>query len=133
MSDTAPTSGLTLGIEEEFHLVAPDTGDLVPAARRVLRRGSGEAGPELQRTVVETATAVHATLADLRRDLVTRRRELAASAGEVGLAIASAGTVPASGTRGSTVFPDQRYEWMAAEYRQLVDEQQVCACQVHVG
>jgi glutamate---cysteine ligase / carboxylate-amine ligase len=50
----------------------------------------------------------------------------------VGLSVATVGTVPASGTHTSSVFPDQRYEWMAAEYRQLVDEQQVCACQVHV-
>src|SRR5205823_6698839 len=35
-------------------------------------------------------------------------------------------------TSRSRVFPDRRYEWLAAEYRQLVDEQQVCACQVHV-
>ncbi len=124
--------GTTLGIEEEFHLVDPHTGELVPAARQVLRRGSGEAEPELQRTVVETSTGVHADLTALRRDLVARRRELAAAAGEVGLSVATVGTVPASGTHTSGVFPDRRYEWMAAEYRQLVDEQQVCACQVHV-
>ena len=127
------TGGVTIGVEEEFHLVDPDTGDLVPAARRVLGRGDGEAVPELQRTVVETATGVHTTLDGLRHDLLARRRELAAAAGEVGLVVVAAGTVPASGARTSTVFPDRRYEWMAAEYRQLVDEQQVCACQVHVG
>jgi glutamate---cysteine ligase / carboxylate-amine ligase len=124
--------GATVGVEEEFHLLDPDTGDLVPAARRVLRREPTDAGPELQRSTVETATGVHTGLADLRRDLVTRRRDLAAAAASVGLVVATVGTVPASGTGRSRVFPDRRYEWMAAEYRQLVDEQQVCACQVHV-
>jgi carboxylate-amine ligase len=125
--------GATLGVEEEFHIVDPHTGDLVPAARRVLRRDTGEAVPELQRSIVETATGVHAGLTDLRRDLVARRRDLAQAAAAVGLAVATAGTVPASGTRRGRVFPNERYEWMAAEYRRLVDEQQVCACQVHVG
>jgi carboxylate-amine ligase len=124
--------GTTVGVEEEFHLVDPATGDLVPAARRVLGRDPTDAGPELQRSTVETATGVHACLEGLRRDLLERRRELAAAAASVGLAVASVGTVPASGTRRSRVFPDRRYEWMASEYRHLVDEQQVCACQVHV-
>src|SRR6266536_79368 len=125
--------GATLGVEEEFHLLQPATGDLVPAARRVLRRDSTDAGPELQRSIVETATGVHAGLEDLRRDLLDRRRELAEATADIGLAVASVGTVPGSGIHRGRVFPDPRYEWMAAEYRQLVDEQQVCACQVHVS
>jgi len=124
--------GATLGVEEEFHLLDPATGNLVPAARRVLRRDPTDAGPELQRSTVETATGIHAGLEDLRRDLLARRRELAEAAASIGLAVATVGTVPASGGRTSRVFPDRRYEWMASEYRQLVDEQQVCACQVHV-
>src|SRR6266545_8247745 len=104
--------GATLGVEEEFHLLQPATGDLVPAARRVLRRDSTDAGPELQRSTVETATGIHAGLEDLRRDLLARRRELAEAAASIGLAVATVGTVPASGGRTSRVFPDRRYEWM---------------------
>src|SRR5438874_13268460 len=89
--------GTTVGVEEEFHLLDPATGDLVPAARRVLRRDPTDAAPELQRSIVETATGVHVGLEDLRRDLVARRRELADAAQSVGLAVASVGTVPASG------------------------------------
>jgi carboxylate-amine ligase len=124
--------GPTLGVEEEFHVLDPDTGELVPAARQVLRRDQGDAAPELQRSTLETATGVHHGLTELRRDLLSRRRELAEAAAGVGLTVATVGTVPASGSGGSRVFPDRRYEWMAAEYRNLVDEQQVCACQVHV-
>ena len=124
---------VTLGVEEEFHLLDPDTGDVAPASRQVLRGDATDAGPELQRGMVETATGIHTDLARLRADLLTRRRELAAAAARVGLAVATVGSVPASGNRRGQVFPDARYEWMAKEYRQLVDEQQVCACQVHVG
>jgi glutamate---cysteine ligase / carboxylate-amine ligase len=125
--------GATLGVEEEFHIVDPRSGDLVPAARRLLRQNAGEAGPELQRSIVETASGVHTDLVSLRRDLVARRKGLAEAAAGVGLAVATVGTVPASGTHRGRVFPEPRYEWMATEYRQLVDEQQVCACQVHVS
>jgi len=124
--------GTTVGVEEEFHVLDPETGELVPAARQVLRRDHSDAVPELHRTTVETSTGVHLDLAELRRDLLAKRRALAGAAGSLGLTIASVGTVPASGSGGGKVFPDRRYEWMAAEYRHLVDEQQVCACQVHV-
>ncbi len=125
--------GETIGVEEEFHIVDPETGALVPAARRLLRSDETEAEPELQRTLVETATDVHTDLASLRDDLLSQRRELASAAADIGLAVVTAGTVPDSGSNPGRVFPDERYEWMAAEYRQLVDEQQVCACQVHVS
>jgi carboxylate-amine ligase len=126
-------AGDTIGVEEEFHIVDPQTGALVPAAGRLLRKNEADAEPELQRTLVETASDVHTDLESLRRDLLSRRRDLAAAAADIGLAVVTAGTVPDSGSRPGRVFPDSRYEWMAAEYRQLVDEQQVCACQVHVG
>jgi len=125
--------GATVGVEEEFHIVDPDTGDVVPAARRVLRDDATDAEPELQRTMVETSTSVHTSLDDLRKDLIERRRRVAEAAGSVGLAVASVGTVPASRIYRGEIYPNARYEWIAAEYRQLTEEQQVCACQVHVG
>ena len=91
--------GATLGVEEEFHLLHPASGDLAPAARRLVRRDESEAESELQRSVVETASGVHTGLDDLRRDLLARRRELADAAANIGLTVASVGTVPASGTR----------------------------------
>jgi glutamate---cysteine ligase / carboxylate-amine ligase len=128
-----PDDRPTIGVEEEFHIVDPATGDVVPAARQLLRRADDEADHELQRSLVETASGVHTTLADLRGDLLARRRDLADAAGQIGLAVATVGTVPDAGSRPGQIFPDPRYEWMADEYRQLVAEQQVCACQVHVG
>lgn len=123
--------GDTIGVEEEFHVVNADTGDLEPAARRVLRGADAE--PELHRSMVETATAVHTGLTGLRADLLEKRRSLVASAGRLGLAVVAAGSVPGSGAGPSQVYPDERYERMAQEYRQLVDEQQVAACQVQIG
>jgi carboxylate-amine ligase len=123
--------GDTFGVEEEFHVVRGDTGEPEPASRRLLRGTDAE--PELQRSIIETATDVHTDLARLRADLVARRRALAEAAEQIDLAVAAAGTVPAAGGRATSVYPNDRYEWMAEEYRQLVDEQQVCACQVQVG
>ena len=125
-------TGDTLGVEEEFHVVRGDDGSPEPAARRLLR-GASDAVPELQRSMVETGSEVHTGLSALREDLVGKRRSLARAAERLGLAVVAAGTVPGAGLRATSVYPNDRYEWMAEEYRQLVDEQQVCACQVQVG
>lgn len=122
----------TIGVEEEFHLVDPLTGNLAPKAPGIVRTPA-QVQPELHRSQVETASRVHRDIDALRRDLAARRGELAGAARELGLAIAASGTVPASGTPAERVFPKPRYQWMAQEYRQLVDEQQVCACQVQIG
>jgi carboxylate-amine ligase len=123
--------GDTLGVEEEFHVVRVDTGQPEPASSRLLRGTDAE--PELQRSMIETATAVHGDLDTLRADLVARRRALGEAAERIGVADVAAGSVPDAGSRATSVYPNDRYEWMAEEYRQLVDEQQVCACQVQVG
>src|SRR4051794_38827269 len=83
--------------------------------------------------MVETATDVHTGLSELRADLVARRASVIGAAESLGLAVVAAGTVPGAGIQATRVYPNERYEWMAEEYRQVVVEQQVCACQVQVG
>lgn len=123
----------TLGVEEEFHVLDPADGRLVPDAHRVLAGHADALTPELQRSAVETATAVCRTLEEVRAQLVEQRREAVTAADAVGLVVASAGSVPDAGNRSMGVHPNARYQRMAEDYRQLVDEQLVCACQVQVG
>jgi carboxylate-amine ligase len=124
--------GATVGVEEEFHLVDPDTGELVSGARRLLA-ADPEGAAELRLSMIETASAVCHDLDELRRDLAERRRALTATAAEHGLALAGCGSVPESGTGHGAIYPNPRFEWMAEQYRVLVDEHQVCATQVQVG
>lgn len=128
--------GATVGVEEEFHLVDPDTGELTSGARRLLAadpQAAASAEAELRLSMIETASAVCRSIDELREDLAGRRATLSAAAGRAGLALAGCGSVPDSGTGRGAVFPHPRYEWMADQYRRLVDEHQVCATQVQVG
>lgn len=127
--------GATVGVEEEFHILDPGSGRLTRVDARTLSDWDGEpvAEPELQLTMVETASAVCRTLAELRADLVRRRLALRDAVTELGLQVAAAGTVPDAGARAVGVYPSDRYRHMAQEYQQIAREQQVCACQVQVG
>jgi carboxylate-amine ligase len=124
--------GDTVGVEEEFHIVNGAAGALRPAASTLMLTPA-DVEPELQRTMIETASVVCTDMASLRTDLVRRRQRLIDAAGRSGLAVAASGSLPFSGEPVGRVYPKARYQWMYEEYRQIVVEQQVCSCQVQVG
>jgi len=124
---------VSLGVEEEFHVVAADSRRLVPEAPALLRRLPNDTyTPEFRRSVIETNSAVHATLDDLHADLRRTRSTLADAADALGLAVVAAGTVPQGRTGDIAATADRRYAEMAEEYRQVADEQLICGAQVHV-
>jgi carboxylate-amine ligase len=139
---------LTLGIEEEFHLVDLSTRRLTPRASDVLAqltnrapassragsatlKSSGGFAAELQQSVVETNSAVTSDLGELRGYLVELRRELSRTAEALGIGVAAAGTMPLSVPLAITENP--RFRRMLADYQLLVREQLICGMQVHVG
>ena len=127
-------SALTLGVEEELHLVDLDTWQLAARAPQLLSRLPTENySAELQRTTVETNTDVCSTLEELRADIVRLRKGLVAVAADEGLGLAAVGTPPLSSTSDFELTTTGRYGRMQDEYRLLVDEQLICGVQFHVG
>jgi carboxylate-amine ligase len=147
---------LTLGVEEEFHLVDLGTRRLTARAQDVLARlsgggpastraragssathsaeaihSSGGFAPELQQTVVETNSAVTADLGELRGHLGSLRNELCSAAESLGIGVAAAGTMPLG--EPLTITENPRFRRMLADYQLLVREQLICGMQVHVG
>ena len=91
---------LTLGAEEELHLIDLESWSLSARAPQVLSRLPGDNySAEIQRTTVETNTDVVSGLGELRTELVRLRRGLAEVAAAEGLGIASAGHGAALGVR----------------------------------
>jgi glutamate---cysteine ligase / carboxylate-amine ligase len=131
----AESVGATLGVEEEFHILDPSTGELAAGVSSILdaERGGAPSQPELALSAVETSTPVCRDLAELRSQLLSRRSGLRDAAEHAGLWVAAVGTVPDAGATVVGVYPQARYLRMAHDYQQLVAEQQVCACQVQVG
>jgi len=138
LAATAPTdvSGLelTLGVEEEFHLVDLETRRLVARAPEVLGQlpKVGYAA-ELQRCVVETNTEVVLDLDALRHELTSKRRRCIGAGEHLGIGVASAGTVPLSVPGEMRISETPRYQRMLDDYQLLAREQLICGMQVHVG
>ena len=78
----------TLGIEEELQVVDGETFRLAFRAPQLLRRLPDEGySAELQRSTVETNTAVCDSLDDLSREVVELRRQLIDAAAAEGLGL----------------------------------------------
>src|ERR1700712_1694182 len=125
---------LTLGAEEELHLIDLESWELSARAPQLLSRlPKSSYSAEIQRTTVETNTAVVSSLSDRREELLRLRRELVAVAGREGLGVAAVGTAPRSTFADFELTTTGRYSRMQEQYRLLVDEQLICGTQIHVG
>jgi carboxylate-amine ligase len=128
-----PSAGeITLGVEEEFHIVDARTRHLVSKAGLLLDMlPKDRFTKELQRSTLEANSAPCARLEDLGRDLGRMRATVIATAAEVGLGIVAAGSVPLADLEQMKISPDARYERMLDDYQVLTREQLICGTQVH--
>jgi len=124
---------LTMGVEEEFHLVDLKTRRLTARAPALLDELSDSYVAELQRCVVEMNSGVVDTLDGLRADLQGHRKVLVDAAAKLGMGVVAAGAVPLSVPAEMQVTQTARYRQMLADYQLLAREQLICGTQVHVG
>ncbi|WP_196442356.1 glutamate--cysteine ligase [Planomonospora sp. ID67723] len=128
---------LTMGVEEEFLLVDPETGRVVPAAPTVRRRIgaplTGRVQPELARFQIETNSLIHTDLENLRRDLAELRASVGAAAERAGACLMASGTALLGNAGLPPLTPSARYERMSRRYGALLHGQGVCGCHVHIG
>ena len=115
----------TLGVEEEYMLLDGETFDLVQHIDTVLAAVSGHEledriNPELMQSVLEIATPVCKTAADVMAELLKLRGYVGEVANKKGLRVGSAGTHPFS------LFERQRIT-ARDRYRNLVDQLQYVA------
>jgi glutamate---cysteine ligase / carboxylate-amine ligase len=130
-------AAFTIGVEEEYQVVDPDTRELRPWADRVVAGAEPAVGdavqPELYRSQVETHTPTCHGLDEVRAELRRLRRELVAAAERSGGRLVAAGTHPFSPWQDQPVTPKPRYLNLAEDFQALMREQVVFGCHVHVG
>lgn len=132
--------GVSLGVEEEFLLVDPGSGECVGHAEDVLERAGphrwrasgGSFHTELLGSQVEAVTGVCHDLAGLRAQLRYGRARLAEAARERGALLVAAGT-PVLGGRPPPAARGERFAAIVSAYGDVVEDYQACGCHVHVG
>ena len=137
MSESDP--GITLGIEEEFFLVNPETRDLLSDPdRRIFEacernRGPHNAVPEFLRAQIETGTKVCRTVGEAREALRETRRLVVEAAAEYGAAVMAASTHPFAAWRAQMVTPKQRYERFVVTFQESLRRLVIGGMHIHAG
>ncbi|MFJ4876316.1 glutamate--cysteine ligase [Streptomyces sp. NPDC088745] len=131
---------ITIGVEEEYLLLDPDTCLPVPLSEQV-RAAAGlgpvvegtEVQPELLQAQVEIATPVCTGLEEVGGHLLRLRHVLGAAAERNGCLIAACGAAPYRTAVPVPVTPSARYLSMHSQAPQLVDEQLINGMHVHAA
>src|SRR6059036_2899529 len=104
---------LTIGIEEEYQIVDPQTRELRSYITQILEEGKltlrEQVKAELHQSMVEVGTAICRTPAEARTELIRLRKTVMQLAGKNGLKIAAAGTHPFSSWITQEITPLERY------------------------
>ena len=129
-------SGLTVGIEEEYHLVdartwrLADAPQVVTAAERLL---GDEARGEISTSQLEVASPVCTSLAEVRAQLARLRRGADEAARAHGCRVLPAATHPTATWRDQRLSADARYGELYDRFGLIALQQLITGTHVHVG
>ncbi len=127
----------TLGIEEEFQLIDPETRALRSHVQHLLDDGESalhdQLKPELHQSVIEVGTTICADISEARREVVALRKNLAQLARKNGLTIAASGTHPFSHWRDQKITVHPRYKEIIEDLQQVARANLIFGLHVHVG
>jgi carboxylate-amine ligase len=127
----------TIGIEEEFQIIDPETRELRSHIQEILAYGKmilkEQVKPEMHQSVVELGTEICQDVVDARQQVLGLRRELARLAATDGLQIASAGTHPFSHWMDQLITAGDRYATIVNDLQQIARANLIFGLHVHVG
>jgi carboxylate-amine ligase len=127
----------TLGIEEEFQIVDPQTRELRSHVSEMLEEGRMILGeqvkPEMIQSQVEVGTGVCRNIAEARADITNLRSVISGLARKNGLAIVAASTHPISHWSEQTIFDDAHYALLVEELQMVARSLLIFGLHVHVG
>ncbi len=133
-----PRPTLTIGIEEEYQVVDPESRALRSFITQFIEDGrvvmvEREIKPELHQAMVELGTPVCYTAAQARDELIRQRHFICRLAEEKGLAIVAAATHPFSKWSEQPITPLPRYQGVIEEMRLLAQRLLIFGMHVHIG
>jgi carboxylate-amine ligase len=131
------TPTFSIGIEEEYQIIDPQTRELKSYITELLEAGKltlrEHVKAELHQSIVEVGTKVCYTAAEARDELVRLRHGVMELAGRNGLKIAAAGTHPISSWVDQEITPFERYAGVKQDMQILAQQLLIFGTHVHVG
>jgi carboxylate-amine ligase len=128
----------TIGIEEEYQTVDPETRDLrshihaelLDKGRMILQE---RVKAEMHQSVVEVGTSVCSNIKEAKAEVKKLRRNMVRLAKENGLRLASAATHPFGDWRDQAIHPDERYKNIVEDLQLVARANLIFGLHVHIG
>src|SRR6201986_2512456 len=131
------TPSFTLGIEEEFQVVDPETRELKSHIAELFAEGEKRLKEEIKREmhdpVIEVGTPICRDIAEARREETRLRGELSRLLRENGLRIAAAGTHPISHWSNVPMTSAARYDQILYDLQMVARANLIFGLHVHVA
>ncbi len=127
----------TLGIEEEFQIVDPNTRELRSHVSEILDEGRLLLGekikPEMIQSMIEVGTGVCANIQEAREDITRLRCIISTLAKKKNMAIVAASTHPFSKWSEQEIYDGDRYKLLVDELQMVARSLLIFGVHVHVG
>jgi carboxylate-amine ligase len=128
----------SIGIEEEYQTVDPETRDLRSHIQaEILERGrlilQERVKAEMHQSVVEVGTGVCKNIKEAKAEVKMLRRDIIRLAKESGLRVASVATHPFSDWRTQEIHPDERYKNIVEDMQLVARANLIFGLHVHIG
>lgn len=132
-----PTPSFTLGIEEEFQIIDPQTRELRSHILELFAQGESRLKEQIKREmhqpVVEVGTRICTNVQQAREEVERLRSELIQIARHNGLRIAAAGTHPISHWSNVPITDAPRYAQIVSDLQQVARANLIFGLHVHVA
>ncbi|MGA2251275.1 carboxylate-amine ligase [Terracidiphilus sp.] len=128
----------SLGIEEEYQTIDPDTRDLRSHIETEMLavgklRLQERVKAEMHTSVVEVGTRVCRNITEAKEDIYDLRRQMIRLAGEHKLKLVAGATHPFADWRTQQIYPDPRYHQVVKELQLAARANLIFGLHVHVG
>jgi glutamate---cysteine ligase / carboxylate-amine ligase len=127
----------TIGIEEEFQTIDPETRKLRSHMSKIVEDGKiilqERVTAEMHQSVVEVGTNICKNIQEARKEVTDLRRAIIGLAIKQNLRIAAAGTHPFSDWQDELITPNPRYDKLVDEMRDVARGNLIFGLHVHIG
>jgi len=131
------TPSFTLGIEEEFQVIDPETRELKSHIQELFAQGElrlkDQMKQEMHQSVIEIGTGICANIQEARQDVTRLRSEIIRLCRENGLRIGSAGTHPITHWSSVPITDNPRYAQIVEDLQMVARSNLIFGLHVHVA
>lgn len=135
---SVPQQPLTLGVEEEFQIIDPETRDLRAYITDFITQDSQRPQqlnlkPELMQSQVEVGSRICRNVKEVRQEVIRLRREVIEMADQNNVKIAAASTHPFARWEDQVITEGTRYRELLHDMQAVAKQLLIFGMHVHVG